>query len=364
MSFGISSASKVMQKRNQEAFGDIRGVHVIADDLIISAKDETEHDAIVSKVFERARQQNIQVNANTIQYKVNIVTYIGHIVSADGMRPDPRKVEAIINMPRPSDKQGLLRLLGMIKYLAQNFPNESSITAPLRSLLKQDVEWSWQPEHDVSMQLVRETLAPDTVLTLYDVRKSATIQADASQSGLGCGLTQQGRPVTFASRALTEAEHNYSQNEKEMLAICFACQRVHQYIYGKSIDVHSDHRPLESILKKPIGKASPRLQRMMLQLQRYTLNVRYVSGNLMYVADTLWRAYITGDAGCGAPEDMEVLVHSLVANLPATIDKLEQFRRAFSKDQVMQKLKQYLRHGWPQRKSADMEWICLWKIAV
>ena len=94
----------------------------------------------------------------------------------------------------------------MIRYVAQYIPNESNITAPLRSLLKQDVEWSWQPEHDVAMQLVRETLARDTVLTFYDVRKPATIQADASQSGLGCGLMQQGRPVAFASRALTEAE--------------------------------------------------------------------------------------------------------------------------------------------------------------
>ena len=87
------------------------------------------------------------------------MTYMGHIVSADGMRPDPRKVEAIANMPRPGDRQGVMRLLGMIKYLAQYIPNESSITALLRSLLKQDVEWSWQPEHDVAMQLVRETLA-------------------------------------------------------------------------------------------------------------------------------------------------------------------------------------------------------------
>ena len=206
MPFGISSASEVMQKRNEEAFGDIQGVHVIADDLIISAKDEAEHDAIISRVLERARQQNVKFNANKIQYKVNTVTYMGHIVSAEGMRPDPRKVEAIVNMPRPSDRQGLMRLLGMIKYLAQYIPNESSITAPLRLLLKQDVEWLWQPEHGVAMQLVRETLARDTVLTFYDVRKPATIQADASQSGLVCGLMQQGRPVAFAWRALTEAE--------------------------------------------------------------------------------------------------------------------------------------------------------------
>ena len=171
-----------MQRRNEEASGDIQAVHVTADDVIISAKDEAEHDAIISRVIERARQQNVKFNANKIQYKVNTVTYMGHIVSAGGMRPDPRKVEAIINMPRPSDRQGFLRLLGMNKYFAQYIPNVSSITAPLRSLLKHDVEWSWQPEHDVAMQLVRETLARATVLTFYDVRKPATIQADAGRA--------------------------------------------------------------------------------------------------------------------------------------------------------------------------------------
>ena len=83
------------------------------------------------------------------------MTYMGHIVSVDGTRPDPRKAEAIINMPRPIDKQRLLSMLGMIKYLDQCIPNESSITASLRSLLKQDVEWSWQPKHDVAIKLVR-----------------------------------------------------------------------------------------------------------------------------------------------------------------------------------------------------------------
>ena len=100
--FSISFASEVMQKRNEEAFGDIQGVHVIADDFSISAKDETEHDAIASKVFERTRQQNVKFNANRLQYKVNTVTYMGYLVSVDGMRPDPRKVEAIVNMPPPT----------------------------------------------------------------------------------------------------------------------------------------------------------------------------------------------------------------------------------------------------------------------
>ena len=116
--------------------------------------------------------------------------------------------------------------------------------------------------------------------------------------------------------------------------------------------MQTDHRPLESILRKSIAKASPRLQRMMLQLQRYSLNVMYVPGKLMYVADTLSRAYIEGQPSCVAPDDMEVPVHSLVENLPATADKLEQFRRIIAADPVMQRLRRFIKHGWPQRKSA------------
>ena len=147
---------------------------------------------------------------------------MGNTVTKDGMRPDPDKFDAFINMPKPNDRHGLLRLLGMIKYLSQYIPKESSITAPLRSLLQQDAEWSWQQEHDAAMDDIRKTLACDTVMAFYDVRKSATILAYVSQIGLGCGVMQQGRPVAFASRALTDAEQNNSQIEKDMLAICFA----------------------------------------------------------------------------------------------------------------------------------------------
>ena len=165
-----------------------------------------EHDAIMHRVLKRARRENAVFNAGEIQFKVTQVTYMGNIATKDGMRPDPGKIEAIVNMPKPTDKHGMLCLLGMIKYLSPYIPNESSITAPLRSLLKQDAEWSWQHEHDAAMYEIRKTLARDTVLAFCDVRKSATIQADASQSGLGCGLIQH---VAFASRALTDAEHYY-----------------------------------------------------------------------------------------------------------------------------------------------------------
>ena len=109
-------------------------------------------------------------NAGKIQFKVTTVTYMGNIVTKDCMRPDPDKIEAIVNMPKPTNKHGVLQLLGMTNYLLQYIPSESSITAPLRSLLKQDAEWVWKHEHDAAMDEIRKTLARDTVLAFYDVR--------------------------------------------------------------------------------------------------------------------------------------------------------------------------------------------------
>ena len=137
-----------------------------------------------------------------------------------------------------------------------------------------------------------------------------------------------------------------------MLAICFACTKFHQYTHGKSTGLQTEHLPLESISRKPIAKASLRRQRMMLKFQRYTLNVRYVPGKLMHVADTMSRGFIRGEASCGAPGDMEVLVNILVENLLATADKLEEFRRVIVDDPVMQCLRRFIQHGWPKLKSA------------
>ena len=118
MPFGISSASNVMQKRNEETFADIPGVRIIADDIIISAKDETEHDAIVRKVMQRARERNVKFNKTKVQFKVSNGTYMGHIVAADGLKPDLAKVEVVVMMPKPENKSDLQRLLGIVRYLA------------------------------------------------------------------------------------------------------------------------------------------------------------------------------------------------------------------------------------------------------
>ena len=352
MPFGISSASEVLQKRNQETFGDIQRIHVIADDIIIATNDK-DHDETVRKVMERAREKKVRFSKDKVQHRVPVVRYMGNLVSSKGLKPDKEKVKAIVEMPKPKDKKALQRLLGMVKYLAQDIPNESDITSPLRELLKEDTQWIWQPEHEKALQQIKEVLTSQPVLRFYDVEKTVQIQADTSQNGLGACLLQEGHPIAYASRTMTPAEVNYAQIEKEMLAMTYACDKFHHYIYGKQVDVATDHRPLEAIMKKTIAKAPPRLQRMMLKLQRYTLNVTYVPGKSLQLPDTLSRACcheLPSRAEKETADDLEVMVHSLITDLPASATRMEEIRHATETDPCLQMLAKTVKTGWPHRR--------------
>ena len=139
----------------------------------------------------------------------------------------------------------------------------SEITTPLRELLKKCVPWQRNEKHQVEY---------------YDGTKPVVIQTDASSKRLGAVLLQDGHPIAYASRTMTKTQEKYAQIEKELLAVVFACQRFHHYIYWKTAEVHSDHKPLESILRNSLAKAPARLHRMLVRLQRYDINLIYKQG--------------------------------------------------------------------------------------
>ncbi len=117
---------------------------------------------------------------------------MGNLVAGDGLKPDDDKTRASLEMPQPTDTESLQRLLGMVKYLAQYVPNESDITAPLRQTLKQDAEWKWQPHHGKVMENITNALTRAPVLRFFDVNQPVQIECDASQTGLGACLLQDG----------------------------------------------------------------------------------------------------------------------------------------------------------------------------
>ena len=137
-----------------------------------------------------------------------------------------------------------------------------------------NVSWHWGNEQDVALRKIKEVLVSKRCLAYYDVNKPVRMQVDASRSGIGA--FQDGKPVAYASKSLTQTQQRYAVIEQEMLGVVFACHRFHQYNYGKKVQIESDHKPLESIMKKAIENTPPRLQRMLLTLHKYDVELKYI----------------------------------------------------------------------------------------
>ena len=346
--FGLNSAPEVFQRRMSQAFDDIDGTSIIMDDILIWGKDVAQHDHRLRQVLQRARDINLKLNSEKSCIQTHEVVYIGHIFSKIGVKPDPMKVQAITEMQAPQDKKELLRFMGMVNYLGKFIPNLSNVTQPLRELLQKETAWHWIDTHERAFNEIKKRITHEKILKYYEVTKPVTISGDSSSYGLGACLMQDGRPISYASRSLSKSEKNYAQIEKELLAIVFGCAKFHQYIYGKPVTIETDHKPLEYLFRKPLTAAPPRLQRMMLTLQKYDLHVVYKPGKSLYIADTLSRAPGT----LSAPDVDDLYQVHTVQHLPVSPQRLERFHAETTADSVLQKL-QYTAHvGWPSDKSA------------
>jgi len=158
--------------------------------------------------------------------------------------------------------------------------------------------------------VLKELICKAPVLRYFDSTKQITLQCDASESGLGYALMQDGQPVAFGAQGLTPAERNYAQIEKEMLAIVGDCEKFDQYIYGHHVVIETDHKPLISIYTKPIHNAPKRLERMLSCLQRYDLVITYKKGKEMYLADALSRAYLSQGHCATLDTTIRILPHN------------------------------------------------------
>ena len=195
-------------------------------------------------------------------------------------------------MPKPEDVEGVQRLNGFVNYLAKFLPKLSDVMESIRCETRKDTPWNWSSEQGQVFANVQRLVTEAPVLFHYDPSQDLTIQCDVSQSGLGAAILQNGKPIEYTSRTLTDTEARYAQIEKEMLVIVFALERFNQYTFGRHIHIESDHKPLGAILLKPLARASRRPQLMMMRLQKYDFTVHYERGKNMHLADMLSQAYL------------------------------------------------------------------------
>lgn len=347
--FGLTVSSEIFQKRLNEALNGLHGVICVADDIVVVGRGNTkelaerDHMSNLQGLQHRCKQKNIRLNEKKAAVQQDEIKFMGHRISAAGIEPDKSKVKAILDMPAPTDVHGVRRLCGMIQYLAKFMPNLASDLGPIRALTQKNHEWNWSKECDEAFEIVKEKITKAPVLTFFDPTGELTLQVDSSMNGLGAAILQNGRPIEYASRALTPTEQKWAQIEKETLALVFGLERFDQYTYGRSVNVQNDHKPLATILKKPLSQASRRIQALMMRLYRYDVKFQYVQGTELYIADTLSRAHLP-DPG----DDVHVLaIHSLMGIADKTV---EEVREATDADPDLQTLLKQIREGWPENK--------------
>ena len=361
MPFGISPAGEIFQQRLDQAIADLDGVRTIADDILITGNGATMEDAIIDhdqklkKLLDRCRSQQIKLNSDKVLLTKTSMPYIGHILTSNGIQADPGKIQAILNMQPPQDVAGVRRILGTVNYLAKFLPHLSEVSEPLRQLTKKEKPFHWDSTHNQAFGAIKHLITEPPVLKYYEPTRPLVLQCDASDHGLGAALIQDGKPIAFASRALTDAERNYAQIEKELLAIVYGTTRFHQYTYGRSVMVETDHKPLEMISQKPLSTAPRRLQKMMMTLQHYDLNIKYKRGSEMYLADTLSRHHLENTNNVETvpppPSTTEELanvagveeINQLLTN-EATPRRLQ---AETTNDENLRVVKEYIHKGWP-----------------
>lgn len=366
--FGISPAPELYQKMQHEVLEGLEGVECLCDDILGYGCGDTEelamldHNRKLRNLLERLRQKNLKLNGAKTKLCRTEVRFFGHMLTNQGVKADPAKIVAISDMREPRNIKETQTFVGMANYLSKFLLNLSTLAEPLRRICKENVKFDWSTEQQHAFDKIKGLVTQAPILQYFDSEKPIVIQCDASATGLGGVLLQNGRPVAFASRTLNSTEQNYAQIEKESLAILFSCARFEQYILGKPVTVESDHRPLQKIIKKLLLTIPKRLQRMFLALQRYNISLVFVPGSKMFIADMLSRLHLRDDVGVNI-ECVYCLKKfdngwakwiqniNLIEDLPISDERIQSILNETLRDGDMKILTGYILHGFPENNS-------------
>ena len=274
--FGINSASEIFQNTVAEL---LRDLPVVATYQTTSSYLATvaEHDRNLTAVLERLRENDVRLNRDKCKMSRKTVTFYGHVFGEHGLSADPEKIASITKTTQPGNASEVRSLLGMAQYVARFIPNFATIVNPLRELTKLDTTWCWDQRCETAFQALKDALTNTSTMTYFDPNVPSEVLADASPCGLGAILTQNGKVVSYASRALSEVEQRYSQTESEMLAIVCSAEHFHLYLYGASFTICTDHQPLLGISKSQ-RPASAQIERWRIRLLPYLFELKYRPG--------------------------------------------------------------------------------------
>ena len=233
--FGVSCAPEMYQKVLHQVLQECDGAHNILD-VIVHAPTEEEHDKRFENVVRVLSSRGLTLNRDKCHFKMTHLEFMGHVLSARGIGPADVKVKAVVDAREPTNAAEVRSFLGLVNFTARFIPELATVSAPLRQLTKSGESFVGGPEQQQSFDELKKRLSSAETLGYFDKNAPTKVIADASPVGLGAVLVQeQGgelRVISYASRSLSDTERRYSQTEKEVLAVVWACERFDAYLYG------------------------------------------------------------------------------------------------------------------------------------
>ena len=358
--FGISSAPGIFQRVIESLLQGIEGVVVYIDDILVTGSSEEAHLKALDEVLSRLDRAGLRVKRNKCEFLRPSVTYLGHRIDADGLHPLPDRVRAIKDAPTPKSVTELKSYLGMLTYYSKFLPNLSLTLHPLYLLLRKDVKWKWGVAQAKAFAASKDLLTSDKCLTHFDSSLKLTLACDASAYGLGSVLSHKmpdgsERPIAYLSRMLSVAERNYSQLEKEGLACIFGIKKFHNYLFGRSFELVTDHKPLLGLLKEDRAtsqQASSRIKRWSLFLSNYEYSLVFRNTSAHANADALSCLPLPEEPARAFEVPELVLLAEHLNESPVTASDIRVWTQ---RDVKLARVLQHIQQGWPNNGDPELE---------
>lgn len=326
MPFGLKNSPATFQRVMDDILKDLLNKFclVYLDDIIIFSSSLEEHIKHLKLVFDRLHNANLKLQLDKCEFLRKETEYLGHVITPDGIKPNPNKIEAIKNFPIPKTQKEIRSFLGLLGYYRKFINNFAKITKPFTKCLKKGETVKHTPEFLDAFEECKTLLCNDPILKYPDFSKQFELTTDSSNFALGAILAQDDHPIAYASRTLNPAEINYSTIEKEMLAIVWACKHFRPYLYGTKFIIKTDHKPLQWLFS--VKDSSSRLVRWRLKLNEFEYEIQYKKGKLNQ-ADPLSRIKIEmteNYVNTLANDDLSVIANNDDQSVQMNIDELDE----------------------------------------
>lgn len=288
MPFGLANAPSTFQALMNSILAPYLKVFVLVFLMISSffSKSLEEHLEHLETVFSVLRKEQLFVKMSKCLFAVNQVEYLGHIISGDGVATDPTKVVAVSDWPTPANVTQLRGFLGLCGYYRRFVKDFCPIARPLHDALKKD-NFHWTPLQDSAFKALKQALITAPVLALPDFSSPFVLETDASGTGLGAVLMQQGKAIAYYSSTLCPTNAAMSTYEKEALAIVEALKRWRHYLVGNKLVIRTDHQSLKFMTDQKLTTSIQ--HKLMLKLLEFDFKLEYKKGKENLVADALSR---------------------------------------------------------------------------